>query len=174
MNNHNFRATVLLFAAAALVLGLSACKSKTANERLAEKSVANMIEKATGGQATVDLKSGTIKVKTAEGDLELGSTKEWPADIPGDVPKFEFGKIMGAIRSAQEEKKLWNITLQGVEDGAFDKYAEELKAKGWEIKVTSKTGEGGMLQAVKDKLMVVATFVDKGKTVSLAVTNKID
>jgi hypothetical protein len=174
MNNHNFRATVLLFAAAALVLGLSACKSKTANERLAEKGVANMIEKATGGQATVDLKNGTIKVKTAEGDVELGSTKEWPADIPGDVPKFEFGKIMGAIRSAQEEKKLWNITLQGVKEGAFDKYTEELKAKGWEIKLASKTEEGGMLQAVKDKLMVVATFVNKGKTVSLAVTNQID
>ena len=174
MNTRNFRATVLLFAAAALVLGLTACKSKTANERLAEKSVANMIERATGGQASVDIKNGTIKVKTAEGDVEYGSVKEWPADIPGDVPKFEFGKIMGAIRSGQEDLKLWNITIQSVEDGAYDKYAEELKAKGWEIKLTSKSEEGGMFQAVKDKLMVVATFVDKGKTVSLAVTNKID
>lgn len=174
MKNHNFRTIVFLIAAAALVLGLSACKGKTTNERLAEKGVANMIEKATGGQASVDLKNGTIKVKTAQGDVEFGSTKEWPADLPADVPKLSSGKIMGAVRSAQEEKKLWNITLQGVEAGAFDKYAEELKARGWEIKVTSKTEEGGMIQAVKDKLMVVASFAEKGRTVSLAVTNQVD
>lgn len=174
MKKYGFQAIIFLFVAAALVLGLSACKGKTANERLAEKGVANMIEKATGGQATVDLKNGTIKVKTAQGDVEFGSTKEWPADLPGDVPKLSSGKIMGAVRSAQEEKKLWSITIQGVEAGAFEKYADDLKAKGWEIKLTSKTEEGGMLQAVKDKLMVVATFADKGKTVSLAVTNQID
>jgi hypothetical protein len=174
MKNRGFRMTILLFAAAALVLGLAACKGKTTNERLAEKSVANMIEKATGGQASVDLKNGTLKVKTAEGEAEFGSTKEWPADLPVDVPKPAYGKIVGAVRSSQGEKKLWNITLQDVEAGAFDKYADDLKAKGWEIKLTNKTEEGGMLQAVKDKLMVVATFVDKGKTVSLAVTNQID
>jgi hypothetical protein len=174
MKNHAFRVSVLLFAAAALVLGLAACKGKTMNERLAKKDVANMIAKATGGQATVDLKNGTLKVKTAEGEAEFGSSKEWPADLPGDVPKFSAGKIIGAVRSAQEDKKYWNITLQDVEAGAFDKYADALKAKGWEIKMTSKTEEGGILQAQKDKLMVVATFADKGRTVSLAVTNQID
>ena len=174
MKKHAFQAIVLLFAASAFVLGVAACKGKTANERLAEKSVANMIEKATGGQATVDLKSGTLKVKTAEGEAEFGSTKEWPADLPGDVPKFASGKILGAVRSAQEDKKYWHLTIQDVEDGAFDKYAEELKAKGWEIKMTTKAEEGGMLQAVKDKLLVVVTFADKGRTVSLAVTNQID
>jgi hypothetical protein len=174
MKNRGFRMTILLFAAAALVLGLAACKGKTTNERLAEKSVANMIEKATGGQATVDLKNGTFKVKTAEGETEFGSSKEWPADLPGDVPKFASGKIVGAVRSAQEDKKYWNITLQDVEAGAFDKYADALKTLGWEIKMTNKAEEGGMLQAQKNKLMVVATFADKGRTVSLAVTNQID
>ena len=174
MRKQSFRASVLLFAAAALVLGLTACKGKTMNERLAEKSVANMIEKATGGKATVDLKDGTIKVKTAEGEAVIGSSKEWPADMPNDVPKLSSGKIVGAVRSSQEEKKLWNITLQDVEDGTFDKYAEELKAKGWEIKMIAKAEDGGIIQAVKDKLMVVATFADKSKTVSLAVTNQID
>ena len=174
MRKQSFRASVLLFAAAALVLGLTACKGKTMNERLAEKSVANMIEKATGGKATVDLKDGTIKVKTAEGEAVIGSSKEWPADMPSDVPKLSSGKIMGAVRSSQEEKKLWNITLQDVEAGAFDQYAEALKAKGWEIKMTTKDEDGGMLQAVKDKLLVVAIFTDKGKAISLSVTNQVD
>ena len=174
MNKHIFRAMILLSAAAVFVFGLSACKGRTLNERLAEKGVANMIEKATGGQASVDLKNGTIKVKTAEGEAEFGSTKEWPADLPVDVPKLSSGKIKGAVHSSQEEKKLWTITLQGVEPGAMDKYAEELKAKGWEIKLISKTEEGGMIQAAKDKLMVVASFAEKGKTVTLAVTNQID
>ena len=37
--------------------------------------------------------------------------------------------------------------------GAFDKYVEDLKAKGWEIEMDEGRG-GGMIQAAKDKVMV--------------------
>jgi hypothetical protein len=174
MKKHQFRILVVALFAAGLVFTLGACKSKTARERLAEKSVANMIEKATGGQAKVDLKDGTIRVKTAEGETEIGSSKTWPNDLPADVLKPSFGKIVGVIRSSQEEKKYWNVSFEGGDAGAFDKYADELKSKGWEIKMTTKTGDGGMFQAQKEKVMIVATFTNSGKNVNIVVTNQID
>jgi hypothetical protein len=174
MKNNRTKLIVVALAAAAVVLAAGACKGKSPSERLAENSIAKAIERASGGQAKVDLKDGTIKVKTAEGDVEIGATKTWPADFPIDVPKPGSGTIAGVVRSNQEDKKHWNITLQNAEPGTFAKYQDELKAKGWEIKVVTNVEDGGLLNAQKDKLAIVATFADKGKTISLVVTNQID
>jgi len=174
MKSTRIKIVVVVLAAAAVVLAAGACKGKSTSERLAENSVAKAIERATGGQAKVDLKDGTIKVKTAEGDVELGATKTWPSDFPTDVPKPSTGKIAGVVRSTQEEKKYWNITILEVEPGTFAKYQDELKTQGWEIKSVTTMGDGGIMNAQKDKLEIVATFADKGKTINLVVTNQLD
>jgi hypothetical protein len=173
MRKRQLRIFAVALFAAVLVFALGACKGRTVSSRLGEKSVENMIEKATGGQAKVDLKDGTIKVKTAEGETEIGTSKTWPNDLPADVLKPESGKITGVVRSTQEEKKYWNISFEGADAAAFDKYADALKAGGWDIKMTTKTGDGGLFQAEKGKLMVVATFTNAGKNVNLVVTNQI-
>ena len=174
MRKRQLRIFAVALFAAVLVFALGACKGRTVSSRLGEKSVENMIEKATGGQAKVDLKDGTIKVKTAEGETEIGTSKTWPSDLPADVLKPEYANITGVVRSTQEEKKYWNISLEGTDAAAFDKYADALKAAGWDIKMTTKTGDGGLFQAQKDKLAIVATFANAGKNVNLVVTNQVD
>ena len=174
MNKRPIQLLVVAVFAAGLVLGLGACKGKTLGQRLGEKSVENMIEKATGGQAKVDLKEGTIKVKTAEGETEIGSSRTWPNDFPIEVPKPATGKVEGVVRSNQGDKKYWNITIKEAEAGTFDKYQDALKAQGWQIKMATTTPDGGILNAQKDKLAVVATWAEKGTTINITVTNQLD
>jgi len=153
------------------LVGLSACKK--ASENLAERRIENAIEKATGGKAQVDLSGGGIKVKTAEGESSLSTSSEWPKDLPEGVPLFTFGKVQGVTRVADAAKTGWNIILGELETGAIEKYTEALKAAGWTIGQTMSMGEGGLIQATKDKLGVMVMF-NQDKTASLTVTNNIE
>ena len=153
------------------LIGMTGCKK--AGERLAEKSIENAIEKASGGKAQVDLSGGGIKVKTAEGESSLTASNEWPKDLPGGIPLFTLGKVKGVTRLTSEGQKAWNIILEEIEAGAIEKYTELLKSGGWTIGQTMSMGEGGMIQATKDTLGVIVMF-NQDKTASLSVTTKID
>ena len=153
------------------LIGMAGCKK--AGEKMAEKSIENAIEKASGGKAEVDLKSGNIKVKTAEGESSFSTSNEWPNDLPEGVPQFKMGKVKGVTRHQAEGKKTWNVILESIEKGSVEKYTELLKSDGWTIGQTVSMGDGGMVQATKDKLMILAMF-NQDKTVSLSITNNIE
>ena len=153
------------------LVGLTGCKK--AGESLAEKRLENAIEKASGGKAQVDLSKGGITVKTAEGESSLTTSNEWPKDLPEGVPLFTFGKVQGVTRVADAAKTGWNIILAELESGAIEKYTEVLKTAGWTIGQTMSMGEGGLIQATKDKLGIMVMF-NQDKTASLTVTNNIE
>jgi hypothetical protein len=141
------------------LVSLTACKGKSASERMAERA----IEKATGGKAKVDIAGGKIKISDKGEKAELSFAQEWPNDLPGDVPKFTMGKVKAVTKAEEGGKPSWHIILQDVEDGAVEKYTEELKAKGWEIEMSNTAGEGGLIQAKKNNQMLIFGYNKNNK-----------
>jgi len=169
------RRWTIIVVALVLVAGagffLSGCQRS--NEKSAEKMMENAIAKATGGKADVDIKGGKVSIKTKEGTSEFSTSGgEWPGDLTVDVPKIE-GKVKGVIRSSEQNRKHWTIAVEGVEEGAFDKYIDGLKEKGWTIAFNATSQEGGSAQATKDKDMVLVGYSKSQKTMTLSVTTGI-
>lgn len=157
------------------LLRLTACKSKTAGERAAENAVEKAIERTTGQKTEVDLKAGKIKVKTAGGEGEFSAgEKEWPNDLPEGIPPFKMGKIKGISKSTEPDHKSWVIILEDIEAGAMAKYQDALKAGGWTVASSISTGEGGVVQATKDKVMVMLTVNTEDKSGSVTVRAQIE
>jgi len=149
-------AIIAVFVLAGLAVSAgTACKSKSARESVAENRIEKALEKASGGKVDVDLKGGTIKVKTAEGDSVLTTGEQkWPEDLPESAIKFEDAKVRAVARSSTEEGKNWTIHLLDVGDNALDEYSAKLKDGGWTITMATTAGQGGTIVATKDGLMV--------------------
>jgi len=145
---------VSLVCVVALAVG-TACKSKSASEQMAENRIEKAMEKASGGKVDLDLKAGTMKVKTAEGDSVLTTGEQiWPEDLPEAAIKFEDAKVRAVARSSTEEGKNWTIHLLDVGENALDGYSAKLKDGGWTIQMETTAGQGGTTVATKDGLMV--------------------
>ena len=157
------------------LFGLAACKSKSSQDQAAEKAVEKMLEKTSGGKAEVDIQEGKVKIKTEEGESEVSTgEKEWPKDLPESVPQFTMGKVRGVTRSDAQGNKSWNVILEEVEAGAVEKYTAALKSKEWQIMQTMTTGEGGMTQAMKNNVVIIAMFDEKGKSASISVSTQTE
>jgi len=145
------------------------------NEKAAEKMIEKALQKAGGGKADIDLKNGKISVKTDQGSSEFSAGGgEWPGDLPGDIPKIENGKIKGVFRGSDGERKSWTIALDGVDNQAYGKYIDELKAKGWEIIMNMTLEEGASAQIKKDKTMIILTFNKSQKSMGLSINTGIE
>ena len=150
------------------VLALPGCKGKSAAERMAE----NALEKATGGKAEVDVKGETVSIKTKEGEVQFGALTDWPADLPGDIPKFEGAKVKSAVKADMGEENGWVINLSDVEAEAVDKYIEELKAAGFSSDVLAKTEDFVQFQGKKGDVSVMVTYTKNDKGLSLNAAKK--
>lgn len=153
------RALLVMGIMAACVACLVACGGKSPGERIAEKAMEKVIERGGVKDADVDLKKGTFRYTTEEGEGAISFHEEgWPKDLPGGVPEFAMGKVKGVIRSEQDGKKSWNIVVESMEDGAVAKYTKLLEGKGWNIVSQMTMQEGGMVQASKDELILIGMF----------------
>jgi hypothetical protein len=155
--------------AVAVVLSGIACKGKSAGEAVAEKRLENMMEKASGGKVDLDLRGGTVKVKTADGSSVLTTGEQkWPEDLPGEAIVLEPTKVRAVVRSDDENGKQWSIHIFGFNDNVLDEYAAKLKGADWEIQSTTSMGKGGMLSAVKGTLQVHLIVNVEDKTGSIS------
>ncbi|MBI5583944.1 MAG: heavy-metal-associated domain-containing protein [Deltaproteobacteria bacterium] len=161
---------LILTLGAAIMLTLAACSGKSAQEQIAEKA----LEKATGHKADVDLQQGKVTVKTGDGQSEIsfGQEGSWPKDLPADVPAFAQGKIKGVTRSTQGGKQSWNVVLEAIETGSLQNYGKKLEAAGWKSLSTISTAEGGMIQATKGKLLIMAMFNEKEKSGGISISTQ--
>jgi hypothetical protein len=150
------------------ILALPGCKGKSAAERAAEKA----LEKATGGKAEVDLEGETVSIKTEEGEVRVGALTDWPADLPGDVPRFEGGKVKNAAKTDMGAENGWIVNLSEVEVEAVDKYLEELKTAGFSSDMISRTEDTIMFQGTKSDVSIMVAYVKNDKGLSLNVTKK--
>jgi hypothetical protein len=164
--------TFLLVVAAALVFA-GACRK--ANESRAEKAIENAMEKASGGKADVDLSGGKISVKTDQGTADfIAAGGKWPEDVPGDVPKFEGGKVTATLRGTQGQGKTWTIAFDQVETAAYAKYVETIKAAGYAIITTMDIEDGAVTQARKGKTVISLTLGKSAKSLGLNVMTEVE
>jgi hypothetical protein len=140
----------------------AACKGKSLSEKIAEKA----IEKATGGKAQVDANSGSLKVKTKEGEVEFGAAAKWPADLPGDLPVFESGKFLSATKLNVENGQSWIMMIGEVDAAAVSDYVQVLKDSGWGEALTSDSETTSHFQATKDKYSAVLIYDKDGKNLA--------
>ena len=134
-------------------------------EKIVENRLERALEKASGGKVDIDLKGGTLKVKTEEGENVLTTgERKWPEDLPEGMIKLEDAKVLAVNRTSNEEGKTWTVHLTDAGEGVLDRYAEKLRAEGWTIESSMTLGTGGMVAAVKDDLQVHVTMAADGKT----------
>ena len=167
------RKGVLLVGSVILLLGLvflNACQDKSAKEEMAGKIIGKVMKKATGKEADVDIQGGKIRIQTKDGTAEINVTTTWPEDMPGDVPRFTLGKIKGVNKSNVEGKKGWNVVIDETQEGAFPKYMEELKTKGWKIDMNLSMEKGGSVAASKNNLNLMLIFNKDEKTGNITVS----
>jgi len=146
------------------LLAAAGCK-KTPGERAMEK----MIEKASGGKAEVDASGGSLKIKTAEGETQIGALSKWPSDLPEGFPKFE-GKLSSAAKMNNDKGATWLINIVEVKEADVTKYVQALKDAGWSELFTSSADQSMMSQLQKDKMSVMVAFAKDRGELGLSVT----
>lgn len=128
------RKVILILLVAALLFSVGACGAKKKlNEKVAEKITEGIIEKATGGDAKVNIDEGKITVK-GENDEEYSfGGGEWPKSQAADLfPQFNKGKII----SVMESDEMVMVILEEVEEKDFEEYVEKLKDTGFKNDMT--------------------------------------
>jgi hypothetical protein len=135
------------------------CKGKSLSEKIAEKA----IEKASGGKAKVDVGSGSLKIQTKEGEVEIGAASKWPSEIPEDVPKFEAGQFESSTRMSVENGTSWIMGIKDVEADAVAGYVQALKDAGWKEGLSSDSDAAYHFQVEKDKYGIMLIYDKEGK-----------
>lgn len=148
-------ALVMVFGMAGLGCG------KKASENAAEKA----LEKATNGQADVDLNNNTVRINTNTGSWEAGDNVSLPTNFPSDIYVVD-GKINTAITST--ETNGYTVSIESTQSVADLQalYDRELRADGWEITFTMASGGSATLGGTKGQRTVSVGINpgDEGKT----------
>ena len=125
--------TSLLVIAIVAILILAAFYTRTvAQRKFGDNIVEQAIEKQTGAKVDIDTQDETIKIKSEEGEMEIGATAQWPDDMPSDVPKFSAGSITAAVTNNDQSQKTWTVMIQNVDKESVDRYKAELENIGWQ------------------------------------------
>jgi len=96
--------------------------SDSLNESAAEEMGEQMAEEMMGG----------VDIEFAEEGS--GEVVPWPAQMPSDVPVFEYGKIDATEASpAGEAGAFVALQFREVEEGGYAKYEQDLISAGWTI-----------------------------------------
>ncbi len=97
-------------------------------EKMAEKAV----EKATGGQADIDSKTGQVKLRQKgpdgkETEVQVGDKTTVPADFPKNVPVYPGGKLIAAVSISQgEQGHMVTLTTSDSVSAVTDWYKKNL------------------------------------------------
>jgi hypothetical protein len=138
-----------------------ACKNIA--EKATEKIVEKSIEKSSGEDVDIDLDGEKTVVETKDGRMEIDAkSNTWPKDIPSQVPKFDFGDVVGVTMNESDDTKGWTIIFNEVSDEALEKYKAQLKSEGFESQSMTMPGKGGTVTATLDNI-VVALVAGEGE-----------
>jgi len=162
-----FKNLTVILLTVIMVVSLTSCGVKqSVNEKIAEKVTEGVINKATGGEADLDIKDGQLTMKGEDGEkLTLGDTK-WPeGQAAALLPKFNKGKIISTINA----DKGCMVMLENVEPQDYNKYVEELKSSGFSNEVSeysSETNHNFMAKS-NETTYVVIMYDSENKTISI-------
>ncbi|MFH1680368.1 MAG: hypothetical protein ABIH26_06960 [Candidatus Eisenbacteria bacterium] len=138
------------------ILLWAGCGGKEPGEKAAEEMVERMIEKSGGEDADVDVDEGKITMKSKDYEMESAEATEWPDDLPGDVPRFSYGKVerIARMEAKAEGARSFNIWLRDVDADAASKYMADLEKAGWETMQVDMGDKGGMVSGQKGEIAV--------------------
>ncbi len=136
--------------------------------KIASKVVKTAIEQKTGAKIDVNKDGSSVKVKSEDGSLEIGTNTKWPDDTPAGIPKFSSGAIQGVVKT----DKSWTIMIKDVEESAAKSYVSQLKSLGWTVLVESTSSSVSVTQMEKDNLQISLTYESSSKNMNLMIAYK--
>jgi hypothetical protein len=93
--------------------------------------VSEKAAEALGEQIAEEMMGGVDMEFAEEGS---GEVVAWPENMPSDVPVFEYGIIdVSMVSPTGEGEDSVVVSLIEVEQGAYDKYEQDLESSGWTI-----------------------------------------
>lgn len=124
-----FRKISVILLSILVMLTLASCGVKQSlDEKIAEKVTEGVIDKATGGEANIDIDKGELTLKGEDGEKITFGENKWPkGEAASLIPEFKKGKIVTAINS----DKACTVMIEQVEEKDFKNYVEELKNRGF-------------------------------------------
>jgi hypothetical protein len=132
------------------IVAVVAIVAMTGCGAIVEKAVTSGIESATG--VKVDESGNSVTIQGKDGSsLSSSNDGTLPEGFPEDFPVYENGTITTGIASDGPKGKGFLVGI-GTDDPAvtaFDWYETQLKDKGWTVKTSMKTGDGGLLGGEK-------------------------
>lgn len=145
-----------------LTLVLTGC-GKSASERVAEKA----LENAWGGNADVDVDSGSVDIETDQGHWQTGEGSTLPENWPEDI-YVPDGKIITSTDTGFSQ----GVTLEldkGVTD-LRDEYKSKIIEEGWDINTELNIEGSTMLGANKDNRNLSVSISSEDGTTTMIIT----
>lgn len=96
--------------------------------------------------------------------------KTWPSDMPSVIPQFRYGTIDDVSWFSSTGGKTWTIVFVNVEDGAYENYQNDLKAKGFSDLFNFETGEGWSITGQLDDVSFLSFYDNADGTYSITIT----
>lgn len=158
--------TIRLLLIVVLGLSLAGC-GKSVTQKTTEKA----LEKATNGQADVDLSNNSVKVNVNGGSWEVGEKVSLPDGFPSDVYVVD-GTVKSAVTTVAG--KAYSVSLTTTKSVADVKalYTSKLKDDGWTVTATASVSGSQMFSAEKGKRTLTVTIgADQDATVVTLMTS---
>lgn len=159
-----FKKFIVILLSVVMLLSLGACGAKKKlNEKVAEKITEGVIEKATGGEAQLDIDKDRLTIKGKDGEEYSFGENEWPKGKKADlIPEFKKGKIVSVMNSDDTSV----IILEEVEENDFKEYIEKLRDLGFTNNVIEvSSGEDMGFYANSNEETVVSVTYNAGNRI---------
>lgn len=166
-----FKKISLILLVVVMMFSVASCGAKQkVNDKIAEKVTEGVINKATGGDANVDIDGDKISVQGKDGEkVTFGETK-WPDNpIAIKLPEFKAGKIISSVITDQALM----VIVEGADLEDFQQYVEKLKEKGY-VNDPSEMSSSELYaySASSDEGIVYVQYGLEGKTTSISLEIK--
>jgi hypothetical protein len=144
-------------------------------EQILGQAARSAVESATG--VKVDESGKSVSVTGSDGSVTSSTEGKIPEGFPSDMPVYENGTVTTSISSDSDKGKgfLVGIDTADAAGDVYDWYDAQLKDKGWTVKTTMKTDDGGLLGGEKgtSSFTVAVGPGSEGKTtISISVAPK--
>lgn len=162
-----FRKTSLILLSILLIFSLASCGVKqSVNDKITEKVAEGIINKAAGGDATVDINKGEYTVKNKDGEkISFGDTK-WPDDFAGGkLPELKAGTISASVVTDNS----CVIAVEGIELEDYEEYVEKIKDQGYVDDASDLTSEDlHMYSASADDAIIYLQYSSEAKNLTIS------
>jgi cytoskeletal protein RodZ len=136
--------------------------------RATEEAVEESIEKATEGEAKVDIadEGGEITVETEEGTFTTGK-KELPDNFPSDLPVYSNAEIITTASSENSVAVSWST--EDSQEKVSEFYKDELTDSAWKITQTATLGNATVYGVEKGNMSgaVAVSETEEGTTITI-------